>query len=301
MQRTSFTARRRFLASFGVGALALSLAPPRILAAAALAPRVVVLDWGLAAQVLALGVTPVGVSRPPWYRFLAGSPEMPASVVDTGLLFQPNFEVVQELRPDLIVITPQHSVLADSLSRIAPLFIAPPPHPHEDGYRLALRRAAALGDVLGRPAATRQLLDETEAHVEIVRARLAQRGVTQRPIYLTSPIDTRLTNVFGTESVFGGAMAAIGLTNAWRRPGDTEGMAQVDYAQLGNAPTARAMVIGTSPSLLTMLDGSPLWRALPFVQGKRISHLPTMLPTGGTPTALRLVDALSIALTGSAI
>ncbi|VVD75296.1 Iron(3+)-hydroxamate-binding protein FhuD [Pandoraea fibrosis] len=261
-------------------------------------PRVVVLDWGLSAQVLALGVTPVGVSRPPWYRMLSGTPPMPDSVVDTGLLFQPNFEVVQALKPDLIVITPLHASLADSLARIAPLFVAPSPHPHEDGYRLALRRARALGDALGRPNGTARLLEETEARIAALRAGLAQHSdVIQRPIYLMSPIDTRLTNVFGRESVFGGTLAAIGLTNAWRRPSDTEGMAQVDYTQLGVDPAARAMTIGARPALLNLLDKSPLWRVLPFVQGRRVSQLPMMLPTGGTPTALRLADALSAALT----
>jgi iron complex transport system substrate-binding protein len=100
--------------------------------------------------------------------------------------------------------------------------------------------------------------------------------------------------------VFGGTLNAIGLTNAWRRPSDTEGMAQVDYTQLGAGQEARAMIIGTRPGLLDRLGESPLWRALPFVQGGRISQLPMLLPTGGTPTALRLAGALSAALTGEA-
>lgn len=311
MQRHSFAARRRLLAAFGVGALAPFMLPSGAFAASGTASgasaaagrmlRVVVLDWGLAAQVLALGVTPVGVSRPFWYRLLSGTPAMPDAVVDVGLLFQPNFEVVQALRPDLIVITPTHGALAASLARIAPLFVAPKPQPHEDGYRLALRRARALGDALGRPAETAQLLAETEAHLLAVKDRLAQHNVTQRPIYLMSPIDTRLTNVFGRESVFGGTMAAVGLTNAWRRPSDTEGMAQIDYTQLGADTTASAMLMGARPGLLGMLGQSPLWQALPFVRGGRVGQLPVMLPTGGTPTAVKLADALSVALTGASV
>ncbi|MFJ2995398.1 iron-siderophore ABC transporter substrate-binding protein [Pandoraea sp. NPDC087047] len=305
MQRNSFAARRCLLAAAGVGALAPFMRASGVLAASSQGrtsrmPRVVVLDWGLAAQVLALGVTPVGVARPFWYRLLSGTPAMPDTVVDVGLLFQPNFEVVQALRPDLIVITPTHGALVASLSRIAPLFVAPPAYPHEDGYRLALRRAHALGDALGRPAETTQLLAETDARLAVVRERLARHEAAQRPIYLMSPIDTRLTNVFGRESVFGGTLDAVGLTNAWRRPSDTEGMAQVDYTQLGTDPTARAMIIGPQPGLLGMLGKSPLWQALPFVRGARVDPLPVMLPTGGTPTALKLADALSVALTGAA-
>lgn len=304
MHRPVSVTRRGLVAALGLGALG-----PRWLAArtsaasppvASRAPRVVVLDWGLAAQVLALGVTPVGVARPFWYRLLAGTPSMPDDVVDVGLLFQPNFEVVQALRPDLIVVTPAHGALADSLARIAPLFVAPPAHRHEDGYLLAMRRARALGDALGRPAQTSQLLAQTDAQLHAVRDRLAQYGMTNRPIYLMSPVDTRLTHVFGRESAFGGTLAAIGLTNAWKRPSDTEGMAQVDYTQLGADTSASAMLIGTQPELLRMLGQSPLWQAMPFVRSSRVARLPVMLPTGGTPTAVRLALALRGALTGAA-
>ncbi len=256
MHRPVSVTRRGLVAALGLGALG-----PRWLAArtwaasppvASRAPRVVVLDWGLAAQVLALGVTPA------------------------------------------------HGALADSLARIAPLFVAPPAHRHEDGYLLAMRRARALGDALGRPAQTSQLLAQTDAQLHAVRDRLAQYGMTNRPIYLMSPVDTRLTHVFGRESVFGGTLAAIGLTNAWKRPSDTEGMAQVDYTQLGADTSASAMLIGTQPELLRMLGQSPLWQAMPFVRSSRVARLPVMLPTGGTPTAVRLALALRGALTGAA-
>ncbi|WP_150678975.1 ABC transporter substrate-binding protein [Pandoraea pneumonica] len=302
MQRKSFAARRRLLAAFGVGALmpTVARAATALTSSAEKTPRVVVLDWGLAAQVLALGVVPVGVSRPPWYRALAGTPEMPSSVVDVGLLFQPSFEVVQALRPDLIVITPAHAPLRDNLARIAPLFMAPAPTPHEDGYALACRRALALGAALGRAQQAAQLIDQTNASLAKCRERIAQHDAAQRPVYLLSPLDTRLSAVFGRESVFGGTLGALGLTNAWQRPSDGEGMAQVDYTQLGGMPSARAMLIGTSPMVETLLEGSPLWRALPFVRGQRVSRLPMMLPTGGTPTALRLAEVLTQSLTGGA-
>lgn len=297
MQRNSFAARRRLLAAAGVGALA-----PWMVRAApvGVVPRVVVLDWGLAAQLLAMGVVPVGMARPPWYRILSGTPAMPDSVVDVGLLFQPNFEVVQALRPDVIVVTPEHEPLRDALGRIARVFTVPTALPHEDGYRLAVRRARALGEALGRAKEAGQDLDETDAHLQRVRSTLASRGVNGRPVYLISPIDTRLTAVFGRESLFGGTLEAVGLTNAWHRTSDAEGMAQIDYTSLGVVPHAQAMLVGTQPRVVQMLGQSPLWQALPFVHTSRWTRLREMMPSGGTPTALRLADALLGALAGEA-
>ena len=72
-------------------------ASPVTAASAHGAPRVVVLDWPLTEIVLSLGVVPVGVARPPWYMRVDGDPPLPSGVTDTGLLFQPNFEVLDAL------------------------------------------------------------------------------------------------------------------------------------------------------------------------------------------------------------
>src|ERR1700754_4673937 len=89
------------------------------------APRIVVLDWPLTEIVLSLGVVPVGVSRPVWYTRLDGVPPLPPSAVDTGLLDQPNFEVIETLKPDLIVVTPAHAPMRTLLERIAPTLAVP--------------------------------------------------------------------------------------------------------------------------------------------------------------------------------
>jgi ABC-type Fe3+-hydroxamate transport system substrate-binding protein len=61
-----------------------------------------------------------GVSAPDWYRKLISVPTLPATVQDLGLLFQPNLETLYALKPDTIVITPQHALLKPALAQVAP-------------------------------------------------------------------------------------------------------------------------------------------------------------------------------------
>ncbi|STQ43949.1 Iron(III)-hydroxamate-binding protein fhuD [Ewingella americana] len=68
---------------------------------------------------LALGVVPVGVAAPQWYRRLYSAPALPADVADVGLLFQPNFETLRELRPTLLLVTPGHLMAKAQLEQIA--------------------------------------------------------------------------------------------------------------------------------------------------------------------------------------
>src|SRR5690606_22500578 len=119
--------RRRLLACMGAGVLAPSgawaaaitdspgahhfTAPPR---------RIVALTWEAAEQVLELGITPLAVADADDYREWVVRPELPASVLSAGTRLEPNLELLVELKPDLILISPVLADMQAQLARIAP-------------------------------------------------------------------------------------------------------------------------------------------------------------------------------------
>lgn len=117
--------RRRRLLAGATAALALACAKPRAARAAAghaarVPQRIVVLNWALTETLLALGGTPVGIPLPDWYTSTIVTPPLPRGVVDVGLLYQPNFDVLLALAPDLLIVTPAHAGLLGPLQRIEP-------------------------------------------------------------------------------------------------------------------------------------------------------------------------------------
>lgn len=70
--------------------------------------RVVPLSWELAETFLALGQVPIALPLPDWYRRTIVEPPLPEGVIDVGLLYQPSFTLLQQLRPDLLILTPGH-------------------------------------------------------------------------------------------------------------------------------------------------------------------------------------------------
>ncbi|MBP8051037.1 MAG: ABC transporter substrate-binding protein, partial [Aeromonas sp.] len=84
-------------------------------------PRIATVDWTIAETLLALGVTPLAVGDVSAYRAWVGEPLLPAEVVDIGLRAQPNRELLAELKPNRILISPLAAPLAPTLSRIAPV------------------------------------------------------------------------------------------------------------------------------------------------------------------------------------
>lgn len=104
--------------------------------------RVVTLFQGATDSAVALGITPVGVveswAQKPTYEYLRPALE---GVELVGLETQPNLEIIQSLKPDLIIATKaRHEEIYDLLSQIAPTVMAENVYDFE--YSLDLTAAA---------------------------------------------------------------------------------------------------------------------------------------------------------------
>lgn len=270
------------------------------------ARRVVVLDWDLTEIVLSLGIVPVGVARPVWYTQLDGDPPLPGDVVDTGLLYQPNFEVLQRLGPDLIVITAWHAMLRPLLERIAPtltvtLFAPGVDTPGVDAYTNMRTQTRRLASALGREPQGEALLTRLDDALAQSATRLRDAGAGRRPLYALRPIDARHVTVYGPQGLFGGVMRELGLENAWQGGADAQGAAETDLAALAQRPEASAVLVGMpSPAVPPELAQSPLWRALPFVKEGRLHQIGKASATGGPVSAMRFATQLADALSGAA-
>lgn len=262
------------------------------------ARRVVVLDWDLTEIVLSLGLVPAGVARPLWYTRLNSVPPLPAQVVDTGLLFQPNFEVLHQLRPDLIIITAWHTMLRPQLEKIAPTLSVTIFQSGVDPLPSLRKQTLRLGAALGRPAQANALLARMDSTLAACARRLANAPDAGTSLFFIRPLDGRHVTVYGTRSLFGGVAGKLGLRNAWQGGTDLQGMAETDLAELATVPDARAVLNGALlPDVASDLAHSPLWRGLPFVAGRRLASTPAIAPTGGPTSMIRFAEALTDALT----
>jgi ferric hydroxamate transport system substrate-binding protein len=260
------------------------------------APRIVVLDWPLTEIVLSLGIVPVGVARPPWYARVDGVPPLPPGVVDTGLLFQPNFEVLGALKPDLIVITPFHAPLRALLERVAPTLTVGLFGRGIDVYPAVRDATRQIAQHFGREAAADALIARADARLDDAAARLAGFRATGRPVFLLYPIDDRHISVLGANSLYGGVLSRVGLANAWRGDTDPQGATQADLAALARQPDAQALALDMPPGVAAQLARSPLWHALPFVKAQRFRALGPLPSLGGIVASMRFADGLVHAL-----
>ncbi|WP_204117261.1 ABC transporter substrate-binding protein [Paraburkholderia sp. C35] len=269
--------------------------------------RIVTMSWELTETLLALGVAPVGMSLPPWYTQTIVEPPLPAGVADLGLLYQPNFEVLQRLAPDLMIITPGHASIRGALEHIAPTLTLGAYMSDPQPYQSLRRETVELGRALARESHATTLLDATTRYVAGEKARLdAQPAWRASPVIVADAVDDRFVRVYGAGSLFDDLLREMNVANAvhpskpagrtaWTM--NMAGSALVPVQRLMDAGLASVLLVGpVQPAVRAGLLRNPLWQALPAVRSARLMELPVIAPYGGLISMQRFARAVTTAL-----
>jgi iron complex transport system substrate-binding protein len=258
-------------------------------------PRVACLDWALAETMLALGAAPIGVvAASDWPRFVV-EPALPPQVADIGLQQDINFELLATMRPDLILTSPFLEHFEPQLRRISPVLNLS--IYDDNGPPLAQREAVTrtIAGRIGKEAEAERFLAEAEQSFVAARERLAR--LHRRPLIIATFVDARHVRVYGGASLFQNVLSRLGLENAWSEPVGYFGSATVGVERLATAGDIHFVAFDPlPPDVAPALRQSTLWQRLPFVGAGRISMLPSTLPFGAMPAALRFTRLLASAL-----
>ncbi|MDM9627702.1 ABC transporter substrate-binding protein [Rhizobium sp. S152] len=282
MNAAAFSTPRR---SFLIGAAAAIIGPPSL---AAPQPRIVSLSWAISETLLAMGTLPIAVAEKGQYTEIVVDPPVPVSVVDCGLQGSPNFELLSQLKPDLILIQSWQSELTSNLERIAPVATIEIYTGKENALDAAVKATSVLGTIIGFEEAAASL-------VERINTRFALLSQQHRPgpVIITQMIDDVSLTAFTVDSLFGSALSRLGFKNAWTAaPTLMWGGSIIGVEQLAEIPDATVLLIdapGLAPT--EKLTQSTIWKILPAVKEGRFHRLPAFWGFGALPTALRFAEA----------
>ncbi len=257
-------------------------------------PRIATVDWTIAETLLALGVTPQAVGDAGPYQAWVGEPRLPAGVVDIGLRTQPNRELLAELKPDRILISPLAAPLAPTLSRIAPVQSIALYEPDADLWQRLHEATLTIAALVNKTAEAEQLLARLDQDLAQMRATLPE---DLPPLLVVQFIDERHVRVFGRHSLFDAVMTRLGLRNGWQDQTNDWGFSVVSIEQFMTLPTARLVVVDPIPvGVSERLQEPGLWQHLPLVRQAPVLHLPAVWSFGGVLAARRFAGLLSDAL-----
>ncbi|WP_375688617.1 siderophore ABC transporter substrate-binding protein [Pseudooceanicola sp. LIPI14-2-Ac024] len=267
------------------GPMELSAAPERIVA----------LDPAAIDTLVALGQVPAGISWPVYVDYL---PDQVEGAEHVGSFFEPDFEAIAALAPDLIVVGSRAVAQAQALSRIAPVADM---SVGTDAFGDGEARLAAYGRMLGREAAADELSAALDAKVEQVRALVADKGGDALILMTNGP---KLA-VFGPGSRFGWLHTRLGFGEAVEGIADSRHGEAVSFEYIAQANPDTLIVIdrgaaiddGTAAAQAT-LDNSLVAGTTAGREGRIVYLSPgeVYIAAGGVQALMRTLDEIAAAL-----
>ncbi len=258
--------------------------------------RVIALNWAVTEELLALGVTPVGIADIRGYNDWVANPEVPEGVVDVGQRSEPSLEVMASLNSDLILIGSQQGGLIDKLEPIAPVLYFDNYRADHDNMVAIDRSFKALAKVLGRESEAKAVLEHRQQRMGELTAQLQQHFGTELPkVTVVRLGGTAHTLVYGANSSVAGAMQGLGLESAMPQPSTQWGATQKKVTDLAAVGDGVLLYIEPFPKR-DQLFSMPLWQFMPFVKNERIAAVEPVWSYGGAASIELMAEALTRSL-----
>jgi len=133
--------------------------------------RIVTLDIGALETLTALGVTPVGVPKKYMPEYLDGLKNN-ADVADVGSVIEPDFEAINAVSPDLILMSTRQERFYEELSHIAPtIFIGTDNKNYLPSFK---ENTMLLASIVNKEDEANEKLQALEAKIKSAQERFEQ-------------------------------------------------------------------------------------------------------------------------------
>ncbi|GIF00538.1 ABC transporter substrate-binding protein [Paractinoplanes rishiriensis] len=272
------------------------------------ATNIVALEWGLAENLVALGVKPIGLADVKGYNTYDTIAAIDPSTPDVGTRGEPSLDAIVALKPDLVVTTTDlpENVIKQITAQVPVLTLRGSDGTDPIGYMR--KTVTTLAQATGKQAEGQKALADFDAKVAAAKDKLAQAGKAGAPFTMADgwlDSGTVSLRMYTPGSFFGGVAKEVGLQNQWTGAGDKDyGLAQTDVEGLTKITNKDNTFVYVSndadggAAFVKALTGNAVFKQLPFVQGQKVKRIPDGIwMFGGPPSAAAYLDALVTALT----
>lgn len=268
------------------------------------AKKVVALEWTYAEDLLALGVTPVGVADIKGYHeWVTAGPRLGKGVKELGTRQEPSLESIRALDPDLI-ITSTHRAEGSikELERIGTTLMFDP-YEGNDQYAEMRSTLQKIGTAVGRADAAKQALSTLDGELEKARENLADAGKDGAEVTVARGYTTdgaAVSEIMTKATIPGALLPKLGLVNAWKAKADAYGMSTIDVEGYQQVEKSSLLYVAAKNDDVFVEDyaGNALWKRLDFVKGDRVHALdPGTWYFGGPLSTAQIASEYARALT----
>lgn len=261
-------------------------------------------DWGNAATLTAMGYPPIATGDIRVWDQWVRDPELPDTVVDLGIRYQPNVELVAQLPVDMVVdnFFYQHSrslygegVAAESITFAANGKIA-----KWSDYSEPTRE---LGEVINEPQLAETYIANSRKDI-IEAGKVLQNHYPEVNKYaVVQFVDSNNLRMYVANSLFQPALNEMGKQLVSIAEGNEWGFVPITLADLAKLDTEVCLLVVQPLSPLTQseVENSLIWQRLDYGNSRCYGELPPIWIYGGMSSLVALANSLSeVSLQGGA-
>ncbi len=257
--------------------------------------RVVVLNWDILEQVLALDIEPIAAPNLPGYRQWVVNPYAPESIEDIGTRAEPNLEKIASLKPDVILAASPQQDLIPLLKQIAPVVYLPNFSQNEAAAQTAIKHFRTLGALFDKQELAEQKLAQLNDSFKQLRDKIRQHYSVPLDV-LVMRFSTPNSVLLSTEnSTTDYVVEQLGLTNPIQVSARAWGIKQDRINRLQNLEQSFVLYVQPFPQE-SKLNSSPLWQAMPFVKKQRVNSVRAVWAYGGAMSLQYMAEAITDSL-----
>lgn len=255
--------------------------------------RIAALNWDIAEQVIELGVTPIAVPDIAGYNEWVVQPPVPEGAQDVGTRTEPNFSVLKQLKPDVIMIASPQKDLEARLSEIAPVLYYQTYSESHDNAQAAIDNFKKIGHVLGKEELANQKLDAMNERLSELKAMLDKAYPEEKPKVTSFRFaSTNSVFIYGDNSIPQYALQQLGFENAMQLPASQWGITQKRITELKYVKDGIALYFEPFP-YTAKLNRSPVWKSMPFVKNNQVGSVAPSWSYGGAMSILYNAEAMA--------
>ncbi|PMK03956.1 ABC transporter substrate-binding protein [Vibrio sp. 10N.261.55.A7] len=233
--------------------------------------RVVVLGMDSLDVLEALEIEPVGVVKSPMPPYL--NKYQSEQYEPVGSLFEPDFEAIYTLKPDLIIVSNRSSASLDELQKIAPtvLFMADAKSYWEttqDAWRM-------IGDIFEKQAQVEQIIADKQKQIDDIYNKVTADKANALVVMVSGG---NLTT-FGAQSRYGAIYSLFGFEESFANDKTYQHGDAISYEYISKVNPKYMLVldrdaaIGQSTTTAKEHFDNPLINKLPVFKNNKISYL----------------------------
>lgn len=257
--------------------------------------RVVVLNWDLLEQVIALDIIPLAAPNLSGYQQWVVNPPVPDEIEDIGTRSEPNLEKIATLAPDVIIVASEQQSLIPILESIAPVVYLPNFSKQDDAAKVAIKNFKTLATLFGKERVAKHKLEQIDARFNELNAQLSA-VFPELPDVVLMRFASQNSAFFYTEnSTAQYVISRLGLHNPLPFSPQSWSTVQRRISILQHLDSSYLLYMLPFPEEKKLKD-APLWQAMPFVQKGHVHSVEPVWSYGGALSLQYMAEAITASL-----